>query len=96
MDKDKIKSDFPSICYNCTRARRPSADSLTEKGYVGCCLRVETPAKDHWEVTEGEEIGEGWVDLRSSVFGKSSGMLTNLQLLTKGIKKCNSFINNND
>ena len=90
---EKIKKEFPSICYGCANARKPVSESNRDKGWVGCTMRC-----DLWEwedildqITEAEAIGEGWVDLRAPVFGESSGITTNLQLLAKGVKECSRF-----
>lgn len=51
---------------------------------------IRHPNKDIEEIGEAEVIGEGWVDLKSKPkLGKGSGMITNFQLLTKGVKHCN-------
>lgn len=94
MDGTKIKENFPSICYDCKNNRRPASDVNTEKGYVGCAEYARRCFKDspsYSFVTEGEEIAEGWVDLKSYIFTKPSGISTNYQLLTRGIKKCKEF-----
>lgn len=94
MDSEKIKGKFPSICYDCKNNRRPSSDTVVEKGYVGCAEYARRCFKDNPTysfVSEGEEIAEGWVDLKSYIFEKSSGVSTNYQLLTRGIKQCTEF-----
>lgn len=96
MNQEKIKKQFPSICYQCNNNRRPPSDVNVEKGYVGCAeysrrMRTESEKEDISFVTEFEQLGEGWVDLKSHVFGKSSGITTNFQLLTKGVKRCTEF-----
>lgn len=89
-----LKSRFPSVCYSCDFSRRPASNSNIEKGYVGCCIRVlNLPNRDFEEITDAEEIGEGWVDLKSRIGRASSGMITNFQLLTKGVKSCNFYKN---
>lgn len=94
MDPEKIKQEFPSICYNCKNNRRPSSDKNAEKGYVGCAeytrrWKREDTSADF--VSEGHELAEGWVDLKAYIFTKPSGISTNFQLLTKGIKVCQEF-----
>lgn len=91
---EKIKEQFPSICYNCEHNRRPTSDSNTERGYVGCAEYARRMKYDNTSIDfieEGVEAGEGWVDLRANVFSKSSGIDTNFQLLTKQIKVCTEF-----
>lgn len=87
---EEIKKEYPSICYSCEHSRRPASDENTQIGYVGCVLRCID--KDYTEIVVGDTVAEGWVDLRSDVFGNKSGVMTNYQLLTHKIKKCNSFI----
>jgi hypothetical protein len=91
MNKDKsYKEKYPSICYACDLARKPASDENRDNGYVGCCLRVM--GKDWTEIIEGKEVAEGWVDLRASIDEiKGSGIITNLQLLTKQISACDSL-----
>lgn len=84
-----------SICYNCIWARKPASDENRDKGYVGCAYFVSI--EDHSDnrilstIIEAEEVAEGWVDLRASVFGEKSGIITNLQILTKNVKSCTKF-----
>ena len=88
-NKQDIIDKHPSICYNCTNARKPASDENQEIGWVGC---AEYFRKENCDFVYGsEELGEGWVDLRSPIFGKKSGISTNLQLLTKGVTNCLSF-----
>ena len=89
MKENEVKEKFPSICHNCEFARRPASDKNRDKGYVGCAKFLEK--QSHGFVTEGEELAEGWVDLKARVFSKPSGVITNYQLLTLGIKKCKLF-----
>lgn len=99
MDSEKtelseIIEKHPSICWGCENARKPASDENTKKGYVGCCIRALHGSKvyDFTEINEADEIGEGWVDLKSQVkLGKGSGIITNMQLLTKGVKSCKQF-----
>ena len=93
---DSIKQHYTSICHSCSNARKPASDELTKQGYVGCCIKVINSIKklDHEEITEAEEVAEGWVDLKSKLkLGKGSGITTNLMLLTKKVKRCNQYNN---
>jgi len=98
MDKQKvlqIKEQYPSICYDCQYARRPWSNEFRNEGYVGCCLRALDPPRDHHEIEVGEAVASGWVDLKSDIWNdKGSGMVTNEQLVTLGIKSCKAFIKN--
>lgn len=92
MSIDEIKEKYPSICYNCDKARKPASDENTKKGYVGCCIRVIDGNLDYYEINEAKEIAEGWVDLKSNInLGKGSGIISNLQLLTLEVKSCRQF-----
>ena len=93
IDLDKIKVNYPSLCYNCDLARRPASDENIKKGFVGCSIRVQhKPNDDHLEIIHVKEIGEGWVDLRSTVDrDKGSGVITNFQLMTLEVSKCNLY-----
>jgi len=91
MEQAEIIKAHPSICYNCIRARKPAADSNLAKGWVGCAEYAEKENFDF--IKEAKELGEGWVDLRSPVFGSKSGVITNLQLLTLEVKECKAFSN---
>lgn len=95
----EIQEKFPSICYQCKNNRRPSSEENVKKGYVGCAEYTKRWKNDNNDisfVTEGEFLGEGWVDLRSYVFGKPSGISTNFQLVTKEIKSCREFVQKED
>jgi hypothetical protein len=86
----EVKAKFPSLCHNCRNARKPASDENIMNGYVGCSLRVL--GKDWSQISEANEIAEGWVDLRSELtLGKGSGIICNLQLLTIGVTKCEEF-----
>lgn len=99
MNIEQIQKDHPSICYDCQYSRRPASDTNTKKGYVGCCLRVigkrgkdAIDTFDHDVIDIAKEIGEGWVDLRSTVFReKGSGFITNFQLITLEVQKCRMY-----
>ena len=97
MDEVLIKEKYPSICYDCDNSRKVGSETNQEKGFVGCCLRVldkhqtKTGNTDHWAITEGKEVLEGWVDLRSKPFKESSGHLTNYQLITFKIDQCDEY-----
>lgn len=96
-EKDKIINKYSSICYCCKNARKPWSNNLRDKGYVGCCGRAfDYPHTfDYDVILEGKEVAEGWVDLKSGIFGKGSGVVTNYQMITFMIKLCNQF-NHND
>lgn len=90
---EEIKEKYPSICYNCRHSRKPASNENTKKGYVGCCIRVLNNEQLDWtEINEAEEIGEGWVDLKSDVtLDKGSGVITNFQLLTLKVNSCDQY-----
>lgn len=88
-ESEKLQEDFPSMCWKCVNARKPAAESNRDKGYVGCAEYVR---RDHHEfISNAKELAEGWVDLRSRIFGEKSGIITNCQLLTFGVNKCSAF-----
>lgn len=90
MTENEVKELHPSLCYDCTHARKPASDANIDKGYVGC---AEYCRKESYSfITECNELGEGWVDLRASVFGPRSGMITNMQLLTLEVTKCSAYL----
>jgi hypothetical protein len=95
MDKQKIIDSHPSLCYNCKWARRPASDENTEKGYVGCAYFAH--CENYYEdfvmciIADASEVGKGWVDLKSPIFGEKSGITTNLQILAKEVKRCNKY-----
>lgn len=100
FDKEKIIKEHPSICYECRQNRRPAADKNTEKGYVGCCIKVMNSGDFDFddevcpsEIEIAKEVGIGWVDLKSNVFSeRGSGTITNFQVLTLEVKKCRLFV----
>lgn len=89
-----IKRKYPSLCHNCVNARKPASDENRDIGYVGCVQY--TRVENYHFIGECEELGEGWVDLRASIFGKGTGIITNLQLLTLKVKSCKAFVHKND
>ncbi len=91
MTKEEIVSQYPSLCYTCKNARRIPATALEQKGVVGCCMFAVIECEDASFINDAEELFSGWVDLRSAPFGKSSGMTTNLQLMTVSVKQCNQY-----
>lgn len=104
---ENIKAQFPSQCFGCDNARKVASDTNQEKGYVGCCaplrmarrqpqiiggeVRDEDEDVRYDFISIADEIATGWVDLRSMPFGKSSGIITNVQLITLGVKKCSEY-----
>lgn len=84
----EIPEKFPSLCYGCQNARKPAADSNRLIGWVGC---TQSPALADSQIRDCDNMGEGWVDLRSRVFGDSSGVTTNCRLLTFQVRDCKSF-----
>lgn len=97
-ERENIKEKYPSICYNCYFSRKPASDENRDKGYVGCCIRALEQhqfkggrIRDYEIINEAKEVAEGWVDLRSSVFGEKSGIITDMMLLTKEVKSCDMY-----
>lgn len=92
-DIQQIEQEHPSICFSCRWRRNPAATTNLIKGYVGCCAKLLDNGR--WEeeipVTEGEELAEGWVDTRALPGNRSSGVISNMQFLTKGIFKCKKY-----
>ncbi len=90
--EEQIIDTTKSICYNCENARKPASDQIMNQGYVGC---AEFARKEHYDfIIEAEELAEGWVDLKSRfTLNRGSGITTNKQLLTVGVKKCKQFQN---
>jgi len=107
MTKEEIIAKYPSICHSCEHGRKPASDENRDKGYVGCAefLRKQKHAspngivedddvsfeKNTFFIREAKELGEGWVDLRARVFGQKSGAITNCQLLTLEVSKCDEY-----
>jgi len=99
MESQEVMEQFPSICYTCSKARKPASIENREKGWVGCSLRVIGVCGPHSsicfdvdEIGEAKELAEGWVDLRSRVFSdKSSGVISNYQILTLGVNSCRQY-----
>jgi hypothetical protein len=89
MNKEEIIKKHQSICYNCINARKPAADKLRDEGYVGCAEYTITNSIDF--ILEAKEIVEGWVDLKSEIFGIGRGVTTNCQIMTKETSVCASF-----
>lgn len=96
-NKEEIEQKYPSICYGCDWARDISESNL-EKGYVGCALRLVGRGNGHYdcdEITDGEVIAEGWIYNKRRPFDKDkhylSGVMTNYQLITKGINNCRQY-----
>ena len=87
-NKEEVQSKYPSICYSCRNARKPASDENRDKGYVGCAEYARNDGAGWDYIKEVKELAIGWVDLRSSVFGNKSGIITNLQLLTLEVKNC--------
>lgn len=94
--EDEIKREYPSLCYSCERARRVASESNEQLGFVGCAIRVKccTEQVSEDDIIEINTLAEGWVDLRAVPFGKSSGIITNLQIVTKGVSSCGAYIAN--
>lgn len=95
---NKVKKKHPSLCFRCDLARKPASLDNLKRGYVGCALRGITNMKhpdgyDHDEIEEAEIVAEGWVDLktRPTLSGDGSGIISNLQIITKGVKSCKQF-----
>lgn len=101
LNKEEIIKKYPSICYTCSIGRHLASDELMEKGYTGCCLRLigrddhEIKSYDYDQILEAKEIAEGWVRTKVGIFkhNKNSneiahGLITNFQLITKGVTKC--------
>lgn len=89
MEEKEVIDKYPSLCYTCEHARKPATETNRDIGWVGC---AEYARKEHCNfVGNAKEIGEGWVDLRASIFGKKSGIITNFQLLTLEVKTCSAY-----
>lgn len=97
QELEKIAQKYPSLCFGCELARKPATSDSLRHGFVGCCLRVIDDIKhpdgyDYREIEEAEEVAEGWVDLKTRpTFGEGSGIISNLQIITKGVKSCKQF-----
>lgn len=87
---EKVIKKYPSLCYTCEYARRPASEENEEVGWVGCAQYTRNNQNFNF-LKEYKKIGEGWVDLRSPIFGKSSGVITNFCLLTCQVKLCNDY-----
>ena len=101
MTLEEVKIKHPSLCYDCSLARKPASDENTLKGWVGCAGPIAKNYEDNQNFVYGVvvkdelSLGEGWVDLRSSPkLGKGSGIITNFQLLCKEVKSCKHFEEN--
>jgi len=89
-EQENIKKKYPSICYSCDNSRKTWSENLMKEGNVGCCIYA-TSSMGVEGILEAKQIAEGWVDLRSPIFGEKSGVTTNMQIITKEVKKCKWF-----
>ena len=91
--EDEIKREYPSLCYSCERARRVASESNEQLGFVGCAIRVKycTEPVSEDDIIGVNTLAEGWVDLRTVPFGRPSGIITNLQIVTKGVSICDAY-----
>lgn len=85
-----------SCCVGCVSARRIASKELEEQGYIGCNILsgkrgLLCYSEDDLNRIVGDIIAYGWVDLGSSPGGKSSGLITNGQLITKDVVSCPWF-----
>lgn len=98
----RAMTEHPSICYDCVNARRTASLELRDKGYTGCSILAkedlginENNVTDH--ILEFDEGGYGWVSLKRRVFEDddpdtiTKGVITNCQLIMRGVKKCRQF-----
>jgi len=89
---EAVKEKYPSICFECDNGRRVASRENEKNGHVGCRMRcydnIEYP---EYDIKEGKEVAEGWVDLRSRPFDKQSGIISNFQLITLEIKSCKNW-----
>jgi hypothetical protein len=90
LDKEQIKNDHPSLCFDCVNGRRVAHDNNSKVGWVGCAEYVRRSNDDSF-LDIVSESGEGWVDLKSYPLGFKSGIITNSVLVTRGVKKCSAF-----
>jgi hypothetical protein len=80
------------ICKNCKWARKAENEN-----YVGCAATLVTDKIDYtndddlFEFYKRKEVAIGWVDLRTGINGKSSGMLTNGIPCFKPDDSCDHF-----
>jgi hypothetical protein len=88
MEKDEIIKTYPSICYHCENARNPASVENLNQGWVGCAQGC-TNAKEL--NPEAKEIAEGWVDLKTMPFSEHSGIISNMQTLTKEVVYCSLY-----
>lgn len=74
----RLRNRPPMICKNCKWARKAE-----NKDYVGCAATLATDKIDYtndddlFEFYKRSEVATGWVDLRATITGKGSGMITN-------------------
>jgi len=103
-DIRKIREEYPSLCYSCKYARRPSSRENILNGWVGCSILLnDFGARD---ISNDEELieyvekngldarafGFGWVNLQSGIeFSKISWIMTNNQLIVNCVKKCGKY-----
>lgn len=91
MNKEKIMSEYPSICYTCICARKPWSSKFRDEGWMGCTIMLRDEY-GYAAVGEAKELATGWVDLRSKPFSKEgSGIVTNNMLLTLGVEHCRMY-----
>lgn len=89
MKPNEVKLNNPSICYTCENARQCRNPDLEKSGHVGCNIRWST--KEFWERLEAEFTLEGFVCLSNKPFEKDHCTSSNIQLITKGTKRCLAY-----
>jgi hypothetical protein len=85
-----------NYCMTCESVRRVASEDLEKEGYVGCNILsgirgVICYNKDDLYKIIGNVVAMGWVDLGCRPGSKSSGMITNEQLIIKGVISCPWF-----
>ena len=77
----------------CTMLVWDTHRDITEDKCPICGRPPETKSESIFSyVGEAEVVAEGWVDLRCRPkLGKGAGVLTNYQLVTKGVRECSAY-----
>lgn len=95
-EMQNIIKQYSSICYQCSKVRKPASDDLLKEGWCGCILfaRIGTEEQkdDIIDNIYGGELAEGWVNLTSYPKFNNKSAITNFQLLTKEIISCKYYI----
>lgn len=95
-NKNAVLEQYPSICWNCENARMAASLKNENAGLCGCTLLLNYEEDKVIQFIKDGDLYKGWVNLKSPPFEKRAGVITNFQLLTKGVQNCTKYIENED